>query len=84
MSDQEGWNIKTLKEHFEEMHKRDREALQLQAEEYERRLSDLNHEHARIAAAQQTYVSYSVLATVISLIIAAAAVLIAFFWRHQP
>ena len=68
------WTIKTLKEHFEKLHEKDKEALRLQAAEYERRLEALNHEHARIAKAQSTYVSYSVLGTVISILIAAAAI----------
>lgn len=49
-------------------------ALSLQAKEYERRLEALNNEHERIAKAQSTYVSYSVLTTVISIGIAIAAI----------
>ena len=72
------WTIATLKEHWETIHERDQEALRLQAIEYERRLDALNHEHARIAKAQSTYVSYSVLATVVSIIIA----IIALYYKH--
>ena len=73
-----GWTIETLKEHWETIHERDQNALRLQAVEYERRLDALNNEHARIAKAQATYVSYSVLATVISICIAVAAI----YYRH--
>ena len=72
------WTIATLKEHWEAIHARDQGALHLQAIEYERRLDALNHEHARIAKAQATYVSYSVLATVISICVAIAAV----YYKH--
>lgn len=59
-----GWTIDTLKEFFEgklaaiqdQIKSRDT-ALELQATENKRRLSELNHEHARVAAAQETYVS---------------------------
>ena len=72
------WTIATLKEHWETVHKQDQEALRLQAIEYERRLDALNHEHARIAKAQSTYVSYSVLATVVSIITA----IVALYYKH--
>ena len=72
------WTIATLKEHFEKIHEKDEEALKIQAIEYERRLDALNHEHARIAKAQATYVSYSVLVTVISICIAIASI----YYRH--
>ena len=72
------WTIATLKEHFETIHEKDQLALKIQASEYERRLEALNHEHARIAKAQATYVSYSVLATVISIAIAIASI----YYRH--
>lgn len=72
------WTLATLKEHWERIHEKDMQALELQAKEYERRLDALNHEHARIAAAQSTYVSYSVLAAVISMIIAVGAI----WFRH--
>ncbi len=72
------WTIVTLKEHFEKIHEKDKEALQLQAAEYERRLENLNNEHDRIAKAQSTYVSYSVLVTVVSILIAVAAI----YYRH--
>jgi hypothetical protein len=73
--------VSQLKEHYDALHQKDLEALKLQAQEYERRLDALNHEHARIALAQSTYVSYSVLAAVISFVIAAAA-LISNWLRH--
>lgn len=72
------WTVATLKEHYDTLLARKDEALRLQAREYERRLDALNHEHARIAAAQTTYVSYSVLAAVVSLIVAIAAI----WFRH--
>ncbi len=72
------WTIATLKEHWETIHKKDLDALRLQAAEYERRLAALNGEHDRIAKAQQTYVSYSVLVTIISIGIAVAAI----WFRH--
>ena len=68
------WTVATLKEYYDKLHERDVEALRLQANEYERRLDALNHEHARIAAAQSTYVSYSVLAAVLSIFLAVAAI----------
>lgn len=82
------WTIITLKEHFEAVIELKEQALRLQAserqtalslqaKEYERRLDLLNGEHNRIAKAQSTYVSYSVLATVLSIGIAIAAV----YWR---
>lgn len=57
-------SIETLKELFEEklsaiqgqITARDK-ALKLQDVEYKRRLGELNHEHSRVATAQQTYVS---------------------------
>ncbi len=73
------WTIKTLKEHWEKIHQKDMDALRLQAIEYERRLDILNHEHERVAQAQSTYVSYSVLVTVVSIVIAIAAVI---YGRH--
>lgn len=51
------WTIATLKAHFDALRQVDREALELQAAENKRRLDELNHEHARVAQAQQTYVS---------------------------
>lgn len=82
------WTIVTLKEHFEAVIELKEQALRLQASErqtalslqareYERRLDILNNEHARIAKAQSTYVSYSVLTTVISIAVAVAAI----YWR---
>ena len=68
------WTIATLKEHYDRLLELDKEALRLQALEYERRLDVLNHAHAEILAAQKTYVSYSVLATIVSLVIAIAAI----------
>jgi hypothetical protein len=59
---------------FDESRETDAKALKLQAAEYERRLQALNNEHGRIAAAQSTYVSYSVLAAVISILVAIAAI----------
>lgn len=60
----QGWTIETLKEFFEsrlaaiedKIKERDK-ALELQAAENKRRLAELNHEHARVAKAQETYVS---------------------------
>ncbi len=75
---QSEWTIATLKEHWEAIHKKDLEALRLQASEYERRLEGLNNEHERIAKAQSTYVSYSVLATMVSIGVAIAAI----WFRH--
>lgn len=47
----------SLREYIEtQFDLRDR-ALQLQASEYERRLGDLNHEHARAQLQAQTYVT---------------------------
>jgi len=77
MTDTE-WTIKTLKEYWETVHQKDLDALHLQAAEYERRLDNLNNEHERIAAAQRTYVSYSVLLTLVSIGVAIAAI----FYRH--
>lgn len=74
----DGWTVGTLKEHWEKVHEQDLDALKLQAHEYERRLNALNHEYKRIADAQATYVSYSVLGTVISLCIAVGTMLV--FW----
>lgn len=79
----------SLKEHFEkllvEKEKGIRDALaerekalSLQATEYERRLDSLNNEYGRIAKAQSTYVSYSVLVTIISMAIAVATL----YYRH--
>jgi len=59
-----GWTIGTLKELIDtklnsfdiKLEARDK-ALDLQAAENKRRLDELNHEHARVAQAQQTYVS---------------------------
>lgn len=42
------WTIDTLKEHFESLNELSREALRLQAIEYERRLHLLNNEHERL------------------------------------
>ena len=72
------WTIETLKEHWEAIHKKDLDALRLQAAEYERRLDALNNEHERIAKAQSTYVSYSVLVTMISIGVAIASI----WFRH--
>ena len=52
-----GWTIDTLKAHFDVQLIAIDKALQLQAAENKRRLDELNHEHARVAQAQQTYVS---------------------------
>jgi hypothetical protein len=62
--------LKSSEQRFLELRELDATALKLQAAEYERRLGTLNGEHARIAAAQSTYVSYSVLAAVVAIIIA--------------
>ena len=58
------WTIATLKErmetrfeHLNELQALRDKALDLQAIENNRRLNELNHEHARVALAQQTYVS---------------------------
>ena len=51
------WTLSTFIAHTKALRESDREALKLQAAEYERRLDNLNHEHARIAATQITYVS---------------------------
>ena len=83
------WPVVTLKEHFEKIIDLKEEALKLQAsssqialslqaKEYERRLDQLNGEYDRIQKNQATYVSYSVLATVISIGVALAAI----YFRH--
>lgn len=51
------WTLGTLHEHLDALRKSDREALRLQAAEYERRLESLNGEQSRIAATQAAYVS---------------------------
>ena len=51
------WTVDTLKEYVERiLAERDR-ALEKQAVEYERRLSDLNHAHERAQEVAHTYVS---------------------------
>jgi hypothetical protein len=54
----------SLREHFEILMARDREALEkaleLQAREYERRLDDLNHEAERLTNMQNNYVHQEV------------------------
>lgn len=72
------WTIATLKEHFERLLIEKDKALDLQAREYERRLDILNGEHERMDRKSRTFVSYSVLAAVISMVTAIAAIL----WRH--
>jgi hypothetical protein len=47
------WSLKYTKREFKHL----KVALKLQAKEYERRLTDLNHENARILAAQEKSVS---------------------------
>ena len=66
--------LSAMERRFEELRLLDARALNLQAVEYERRLEQLNNEHGRIAAAQSTYVSYSVLAAIISIVVAIAAI----------
>ena len=44
----------------EERHELESDALHLQAKEYERRLDQLNHEHANAKLVQQTYLSQDV------------------------
>jgi|HubBroStandDraft_4_1064222.scaffolds.fasta_scaffold15649_5 hypothetical protein len=51
------WTLDTLRKHFTALREADREALRLQAAEYERRLDSLNGEQSRIAATQAAYVS---------------------------
>jgi hypothetical protein len=80
---EEEWRAKYyyLKEELvrlQEQHASDKIALNLQAKEYERRLEALNHEHTRLDAAQATYVSYSALFGVISIIIAILTLIFAF------
>jgi len=46
--------------HHDEKHELEAQALRLQAIEYERRLDQLNHDHANTRLTQQTYVSIGV------------------------
>jgi hypothetical protein len=50
------WTIATLKEHFEALRKEDHRAVDHQALEYERRLTQLNGEHHTLAQMKDTYV----------------------------
>ena len=67
--------LAAMERRFEDLRASDKQALELQADEYERRLVNLNNENARIQAAQNTYVSYSVLFGIVMLLIAIAALL---------
>jgi len=71
------WTISTLKEHWEKIHQKDLYALELQAREYERRLDTLNSEYLEFQKAQRTYVSYYVLAGIISISLAVVTIFVA-------
>lgn len=58
--DGEVWTLEALKEHFDSLRAMDAQALRLQAEEYERRLVNLNHENARIKLAAEKAIERSV------------------------
>jgi len=49
--DNHSWTLESYIAHNEAMRERDRQELEKQAKEYERRLESLNHENARVSAA---------------------------------